>query len=107
MRFMGVSVLAAALTVVGIGITPHGPREQSVDSDQAAVPVAQVALSGPLRITTSTRIAPGTYRVSVPKGTAAIEIDADSVTLDLSGVTLIGSADDASHDEVGPDPAGA
>jgi len=104
-----VSVLAA-LSIVGTGMTPYGPHGQTVDTDQAAAqrtPVAPVALSGPLRITTSTRIAPGTYRVSAPKGTAAIEIDADSVTLDLSGVTLIGSAADAPHDEIGPNPAGA
>ncbi len=53
---------------------------------------ATVKLEGPTRITSNTRIAPGTYRISVPTGRAAIEIDADNVTLDLSGVTLEGGA---------------
>lgn len=48
-------------------------------------------LTDPIHVTASTRIAPGTYHVAVPDGKAAIEIDADHVVLDLSGVTLVGS----------------
>lgn len=45
-------------------------------------------LTGPVRLTKSTRIAPGAYQIKVAPGKAAIEIDADNVTLDLTGVTI-------------------
>lgn len=45
-------------------------------------------LTGPVRLTKSTRIAPGAYQIKVAPGKAAIEIDADFVTLDLTGVTI-------------------
>jgi len=45
-------------------------------------------LIGPLTITQSTRIEPGRYRVDVPDGKAVIEIAADNIVLDMSGVTL-------------------
>ena len=83
------------------------PQGQTVDVRQTKPITVPIALRGPLRITSSARITPGTYRLSVPKGSAAIEIDADGVTLDLDGVTLIGSAADTTHDELGPNPAGA
>ncbi len=47
-----------------------------------------IALTGPLRITRSARIAPGTYTIAAPAGGAVIEIAADGVVLDLTGVTL-------------------
>jgi parallel beta-helix repeat protein len=45
-------------------------------------------LTGPLRIKQSTRIEPGQYHVDVPDGQAVIEIDADNVILEMTGVTL-------------------
>ena len=97
--------MTGGLTVAVLySITLHA---QKVDARSPSDQGAPIALSGPLRITASTRIAPGTYRVSVPKGMAAIEIEADGVTLDLTGVTLIGSAADRTHDELGLNPAGA
>jgi len=62
---------------------------------QGGAPVPEpvtLHLQGPVRITASTRVAPGRYEVKVPAGWAAIEIDADNVTLDLTGVTLMGGA---------------
>ncbi len=58
----------------------------------AGEPLQTLKLSGPLRIVSSTRIAPGNYRVNVPDGAAVIEIDADNVDLDLIGVTLESTA---------------
>jgi parallel beta-helix repeat protein len=48
--------------------------------------------TGPMRIAQNTRIAPGTYRVDVADRAAVIEIDANNVELDLTGVTLESSA---------------
>jgi len=45
-------------------------------------------LAGPLTITQSTRIEPGQYHVDVQDGQAVIEIGADNVVLDMTGVTL-------------------
>lgn len=47
-----------------------------------------ITLNGPVKVTHSVRIAPGVYRLPVLDGKAAIEIDADNVVLDLSGVTI-------------------
>src|SRR5690349_19568212 len=60
---------------------------------QTTAPAATAprTIAGPIKVTASTRIAPGTYHVAVPDGRAAIEIDADHVVLDLRGVTLVGS----------------
>jgi parallel beta-helix repeat protein len=67
-----------------------------------SVAMTEVKLSGPLRITTSTRIAPGSYQVSVPPGQAVIEIAADHVTLDLTGVTIAsGIADPWKREGIG------
>lgn len=50
-------------------------------------------LSGRMTITHSTRIEPGEYRVDVPEGQAVIEIAADDVVLDMTGVTLESTAE--------------
>lgn len=65
-------------------LLPDGTAAQGPGSLEAS---AQ-PLTGPIHISASTRIAPGTYRVGVPAGKAVIEIDTDHVTLDLTGVTL-------------------
>ena len=46
-------------------------------------------LKAPVRITRSIRVAPGVYTVAAPPDGAVIEIAADNVVLDLSGVTLL------------------
>jgi len=56
----------------------------------AALPA--VRLTAPIKITQSTRVEPGAYRVDVPDGQAVIEIAADNVALDLTGVTLESTA---------------
>ena len=49
-------------------------------------------LTGRLTITRSARIEPGQYRLDVPDGQAVIEIAADNVVLDMTGVTLESTA---------------
>lgn len=49
-------------------------------------------LTGPVTITQSTRIEPGRYHVDVQDGQAVIEIDADNVILEMTGVTLESTA---------------
>jgi len=49
-------------------------------------------LTGPLTITQSTRIEPGQYHVDVQDGQAVIEIGADNVILEMTGVTLESTA---------------
>jgi parallel beta-helix repeat protein len=49
-------------------------------------------LTGPLTLTESARIEPGQYQVDVPDGQAVIEIAADNVVLDMTGVTLESTA---------------
>jgi parallel beta-helix repeat protein len=60
---------------------------------QAGAPaLPSLKLAGRSTITRSTRIEPGEYRVDVPDGQAVIEIAADDVVLDLTGVTLESNA---------------
>lgn len=63
-------------------------KGQSASQDVPSLPTSEVKLTGPIRLTKSTLIAPGTYEVRVAPGKAAIEIEADNVTLTLTGVTL-------------------
>jgi len=49
-------------------------------------------LTGPVTITQSTRIEPGQYHVDVQDGQAVIEIAADNVILEMTGVTLESTA---------------
>jgi parallel beta-helix repeat protein len=88
MRGPWLALLAGAALSTGMG---GGLQAQASHSSPTESQAAPLTLTGPLRITASTRITPGTYRVPVPAGTAAIEIDADNVTLDLTKVTLTGS----------------
>jgi parallel beta-helix repeat protein len=88
-----VAVIAAQSVAA---MSPLPPAEPAARFDFRSPARAQVEgqvqplkLLGPVRITTSTRIAPGTYRVAAPAGKAVIEIAADNVTLDLTDVTLI------------------
>ncbi len=60
----------------------------AVAQTPASVQPGPQSLTGPIRVNHSTRIAPGAYRVAVPAGKAVIEMDADNVTLDLSGVRI-------------------
>lgn len=74
---------AVSLLLVGlflIGVTASRCARSS--------PATGLKLTGPVRIAKSTRIAPGTYQIRVAPGKAAIEIDADNVTLNLTGVTI-------------------
>ena len=59
-----------------------------------------ITLDSPVQITHSVRIAPGLYHLPVPDGSAVIEIAADNVVLDLSGVTIESDAKNA-WDRVG------
>lgn len=52
---------------------------------------AEIKISGPVHISSNTKIAPGTYTVNVSDRQAVIEIDADNVTLDLADVTIQGA----------------
>ena len=60
----------------------------STSQTLSSSPEVRVKLTGPIRITKSTRIIPGTYQIRVAPGKAVIEIDGDNVTLNLSGVTI-------------------
>ena len=51
-------------------------------------------------ITSSVRIAPGTYRLQSPPGGAAISIKGDNISIDLKGVTLEGSDPRADPDRL-------
>lgn len=61
---------------------------QSASLSSPSTPTTAVKLTGPIRITKSTRIVPGTYQIRVASGKAVIEIAGDNVTLNLTGVTL-------------------
>lgn len=61
---------------------------QSASLSAPSAPTPAVKLTGPIRITKSTRILPGTYQIRVAPGKAVIEIAGDDVTLNLTGVTL-------------------
>lgn len=71
---------------------------QSVPSAGGELPT--ITLDGPVKVTHSVRIAPGVYRIPVPDGSAVIEVAADTVVLDLSGVTIESGTQD-SWDRVG------
>lgn len=49
-------------------------------------------------VTGRVKIKPGVYRVADKNGDGVIHVKGDGTTLDLTGVTLIGAADDASPD---------
>jgi parallel beta-helix repeat protein len=87
MRVNRVFVLVVLLNSISVAV---GSGAQSTD---ATAQTAPLTLTGPVRITTNTRIAPGIYRVAVPAGKAAIEIEGDNVDLDLTGVTLTSGID--------------
>ena len=85
-----------AVWLLGLAATlPVACRAQGAKSAAKPAPSDQfplVKLTGPMRITQNTRIAPGTYRMDVADGAAVIEIDADNVEVDLTGVTIESSA---------------
>ncbi len=67
---------------------------------QATLPILHP--SGPLRLTHSARIAPGTYRIPAGRGQAAIVLDGDHLRLDLRGVVIeSGMADAAKRQGIG------
>jgi len=70
-----------AVWLLGLAATlPVACRAQGAKSAAKPAPSDQfplVKLTGPMRITQNTRIAPGTYRMDVADGAAVIEIDAD------------------------------
>lgn len=69
-----------------------GPGRDGVD-------LPEIVLTGDdQRIDRSAKVRPGTYRIEDVAGDGAITIVADDVTLDLSGVTLIGSPEGAEAD---------
>jgi parallel beta-helix repeat protein len=78
-KLSGVSIIAALLLASPNRISP---------SAQSSFAAPQLQISGPIHISTNTRIAPGTYTIDVPDGQAVVEIDGDNVTLDLTGVTI-------------------
>ncbi len=49
-------------------------------------------------ITASVRIKPGVYRIADANGDGVLRVQADNVTIDMTGVTFIGSPDDALPD---------
>lgn len=54
-----------------------------------ATPSGQITLSpGPSHIRTSVRVKPGVYTLSPNNGGAAIQVEADGITLDFQGATL-------------------
>lgn len=54
----------------------------------AATDLPTIKLDAPITLTHSAKIAPGNYHLSVPDGSAVIELAADNITLDLNGVTI-------------------
>jgi parallel beta-helix repeat protein len=54
--------------------------------------LTNLKLTGPVTITQSTRIEPGQYHVDVQDGQAVIEIAADNIILEMTGVTLESTA---------------
>lgn len=78
-----------ALIVALFGTGTPGSRT-TTPQDKAELPL--ISLTGPLQIKSSARIVPGSYTTPSTAGKAVIEIDADNVVLDLTGVTLSGGA---------------
>lgn len=79
------SVCQFNLPILGLLLLTSGVgRAESA----TAVKIPTLVLHGPVHITQSTRIAPGTYKIAVSKGQAVIEVDADNVQLHLEGVAL-------------------
>lgn len=81
-RLLGVLVLVCFLSAC--------PRE--VDDGGVRIPGDDFVVSG--RVT----IRPGVYRVADKNGDGVIHVRGDGTSLDLTGVTLIGAADDAPPD---------
>jgi parallel beta-helix repeat protein len=78
---------AMFLALLGTGVPG---AETCVPHEGAKLP--SIPLTGMLHIKISTRIAPGSYTMAAEAGKGVIEIDADNVVLDLTGVTLSGHA---------------
>jgi parallel beta-helix repeat protein len=82
--------LLGLAAILPMACSAQGARSTAKPAASDQFPL--VRLTGPMRIAQNTRIAPGTYRMDVADRAAVIEIDADNVELDLTGVTLESSA---------------
>jgi parallel beta-helix repeat protein len=87
MRLRFVCILAA---LCGCGGEDHPsdrpePVELTIDRDD-------------IDVTTDVRVKPGVYRVTDVNGDGVLRVKTDGVTVDLTGVTLVGSADGALPD---------
>lgn len=71
------------VVILGLTTTMAAAQASKTDSEMPTF-----TPTGPMKITHSVRIAPGAYRIPVVDGSAVIEIDADNVLLDLTGVTI-------------------
>lgn len=81
------------------------PAAALVLAGAATLASAQQAPTVPLRpgmvITASVRIEPGTYRLAAPRdtGSALVLIRGDSITVDMRGVRLVGTAEEDDPDQ--------
>lgn len=83
---MGVIVLVLSGCTTGDrAATPPSPAELTPDRDD-------------IDITASVRIKPGVYRIADTNGDGVLRIQADGVTVDMTGVTFIGAPDNALPD---------
>ncbi|MCC6739360.1 MAG: right-handed parallel beta-helix repeat-containing protein [Planctomycetia bacterium] len=92
---MRAAIMAAAVLLAGCG----GGEEGVVEGGRSIqVSVELLSVKDDVDVTSDVRVKPGTYRVSDAKGDGVLRIRKSGVTLDLTGVTLVGSPDGAAPD---------
>lgn len=92
---MRAAFVAAAALLAGCG----GGEEGAVEGSRPdRVSVELLSVSDDTDVTCDARVRPGTYRVADAKGDGVIRIRKSGVTVDLTGVTLVGAPDGAAPD---------
>ncbi len=89
------TLVVKSLRCVGVALLSLGIARA------AAAQARTIPLTAGMVVTSSARITPGTYRLQAPASTdsALVTVKGDGITLDLTGVTLEGTARDADPDQ--------